>query len=216
MKRADLNTLTTLHFVAAFIVITVCCNLACVPEETSDSGREASEAVDARHVDSGEDRYFPPSEAEGGWRKGDPGSLGVDRAQLQEAIDYHDTSEFTQSHGGSLVIIYQGHIIGETYVTGTEDGPQPWTRLSAIEVHSSTKSVFGTAVGVFLDEYRDRVDLETYLVGQTREESLIPQIWEQPITDERKMQIKVKNVLSMTSEPTSSASSEVASIAGRI
>jgi CubicO group peptidase (beta-lactamase class C family) len=64
---------------------------------------------------------------------------------------------------------------------------------------SSTKSVFGTAVGVFLDEYRDRVDLDTYLVGFSREESLIPQIWDLPLTDDRKSRIKVKHVISMTS-----------------
>ena len=64
---------------------------------------------------------------------------------------------------------------------------------------SSTKSVFGTAVGVFLDEYKDKVNLESYLVGSSSEESLIPQIWDQPITDERKKRIKVKHVISMTS-----------------
>jgi hypothetical protein len=64
---------------------------------------------------------------------------------------------------------------------------------------SSTKSVFGTAVGVFLDEYKDRVDLDTYLVGTFHEDSLIPQIWDQPITDERKKRIKIKHVISMTS-----------------
>jgi CubicO group peptidase (beta-lactamase class C family) len=64
---------------------------------------------------------------------------------------------------------------------------------------SSTKSVFGTGVGVFLDDYKDQVNLDSYLVGESRESSLIPQIWDQPITDEAKKHIKVKHVLSMTS-----------------
>ena len=82
----------------------------------------------------------------------------------------------TTSHGGALVVVYQGHLISETYVTGS-GGPQPWTAQSCNDMKSSTKSVFGTAVGVFLEEYKDRVSLDTFLVGASREESLIPQIW---------------------------------------
>jgi len=143
--------------------------------------------------------YFPPSEPDGGWRVGDPHALGVDAGKLDDAIRYHDRSVLTTSHGGALVIVYRGHIIGETYTTGTEGGPQPWTKQSCNDVKSSTKSVFGTALGVFLEEHRDRVDLDTLLVGTCREDSLIPQIWDQPLTDERKKRIKVKHVISMTS-----------------
>jgi len=143
--------------------------------------------------------YFPPSEQDGGWRIGGPRELGVDVGQLTGAIDYHDSAAFTKSYGGAIVIIYKGHVIGESYVTGTEGGPRPWTRRTCNSLASSTKSVFGTAVGVFLEEYKDRVNLDTYLVGQSRDDSLIPQIWDQPITDERKTRIKVKHAISMTS-----------------
>ena len=143
--------------------------------------------------------YFPPSEYDGGWRVGDPTTLGVDARLLSEAIAYHDSNHVTTSYGGALVVIHKGHVIGESYTTGEEGGPQPWTASSCNDMKSSTKSVFGTAVGVFLDEYKDRVNLDTYLVGPSREESLIPQIWDQPLTDPRKMQIKVRHVLSMTS-----------------
>jgi CubicO group peptidase (beta-lactamase class C family) len=145
------------------------------------------------------DDYFPPSEHEGGWRVGDPATIGVKVDKLNEAIKYHDKEVFTKSYGGSLLIIFKGYIIGESYVTGKEGGPQPWTKHSCNDVKSSTKSVFGTAVGVFLDEFKERVNLDTYLVGKSREDSLIPQIWDQPITDERKKKIKVKHVISMTS-----------------
>jgi len=146
-----------------------------------------------------DDAYYPPSKEDGGWRVGDTRSLGVDEARLHEAIEYHDSSDFTRSHGGALVIVYKGYIISESYVTGTEGGPQPWTPSSCNDVKSSTKSVFGTAVGVFLEEYRGRVNLDTPLVGTSREDSLIPQIWDQPITDERKKRIRVKHAISMTS-----------------
>jgi CubicO group peptidase (beta-lactamase class C family) len=143
--------------------------------------------------------YVPPSEKDGGWRTGDPSALGVDGGRLAEAISYHDKDRVSTSYGGALVIVYKGHVIGESYVTGAEGGPQPWTPQTCNDMKSSTKSVFGTAVGVFLEEYKDRVNLDTYLVGTSREDSLIPQIWDQPITDERKKKIKVKHVISMTS-----------------
>ena len=144
--------------------------------------------------------YFPPSEKEGGWRVGDPHDLGVDIDLLDEALNYHAGSEIsTKRYGGALVIIYKGHIIGESYSTGTMGGPQPWTQSTCNDMKSSAKSVFGTAVGVFLEEYKDRVNLDTLLVGNCREDSLIPQLWDQGLTDARKKKIKVKNVLSMTS-----------------
>ncbi|MGI9628943.1 MAG: serine hydrolase domain-containing protein [Longimicrobiales bacterium] len=153
----------------------------------------------AQVIGSTQDPYFPPPEEEGGWRVTSPGDLDVNPTLIREALAYHDTAVQTTSYGGALVIVYQGHVIGESYVTGSEGGPRPWTATSCNDMKSSTKSVFGTAAGVFLDEFKDQVDLETLLVGSSRSEALIPQIWDQPITDERKTRIKVKHALSMTS-----------------
>ena len=147
-----------------------------------------------------DDVYFPPSEQDGGWRVEKPQSLGVDADRLRETIDAHNrNATFSGNDGAALVIIYKGHIIGETYVTGANGGPDPWVQTTCNDMKSSTKSVFGTAVGVFLEEYKDRVTLDTLLVGPSPEESLIPQIWDQPLTDQRKTRIKVKHALSMTS-----------------
>lgn len=85
------------------------------------------------------DDYTPPPERDGGWRVGDPESLGADSSRLREAIDYHDAAAVTTSHGGALVIINKGHIIGESYVTGTDGGPRPWTRDTCNDMKSSTK-----------------------------------------------------------------------------
>lgn len=145
------------------------------------------------------DGYVPPSEDAGGWRIAQPGALGLDAARLGEAVNFHDAAVQTTSYGGALVIIYRGHLVEESYTSGTEGGPQPWTARTCNDMKSSTKSVFGTAVGVFVEEFKDRVDLDSYLVGSSREESLIPQVWDQPITDERKTKIKIKHAISMTS-----------------
>ena len=158
-----------------------------------------SSCVRGETSNQSQSRYFPPPESQGGWRATDPHALGLDAARLQEAIEFHDGSYVTSSYGGALVVIYKGQIVGESYVTGSEGGPQPWTASTCNDMKSSTKSVFGTAVGVFLDEFKDRVNLDTLLVGGSREESLMPQIWDQPISDERKQRIKVKHVISMTS-----------------
>jgi CubicO group peptidase (beta-lactamase class C family) len=126
--------------------------------------------------------------------------MGVDADKLNNAIKYHDSNEIiTRKFGGAVIIVYKGYIIGESYVTGTEGGPQPWTHHICNDMKSSAKSVFGSAVGVFLEEYKHRANLDTLLVGTCREDSLIPQIWDQPITDDRKKKIKIKHVLSMTS-----------------
>jgi CubicO group peptidase (beta-lactamase class C family) len=147
-----------------------------------------------------EEKYFPPSEQKGGWRVGDPQKLGINCLLLKRAIEYHNNNEFfTKKYGGAIVIIHKGYLIGESYITGEDGGPQPWTKNTCNDMKSSTKSVFGTAVGVFLKEYKDQINLDTLLVGKNREDSLIPQIWDQPISDDRKKKIKVKHVLSMTS-----------------
>jgi CubicO group peptidase (beta-lactamase class C family) len=145
------------------------------------------------------DDYCPPPEHEGGWRVTDPKKLGVNETLLKQTISSHNNHGATKSYGGALVIVYKGHIIVENYVTGEKGGPQSWGRDTCNDVKSSTKSIFGTTVGAFLNEYGSRVSLDTPLIGTNREESLIPQIWEQHITDDRKTRIKVKHVLSMTS-----------------
>ncbi len=173
--------------------------LPCVTGASIDFDNGADQSALGVHdsVDTG--TYYPPSEIEGGWRKAAPSDLGVSMAKLREAFRYHDSADVTTSYGGALVIIYKGHLIAESYTTGDLGGPENWTPATCNDMKSSTKSVFGTAAGVFLDEYRDTVDLETPLIGVSHDSSLIPQIWSQPLTDERKMLIKVKHVLSMTS-----------------
>jgi CubicO group peptidase (beta-lactamase class C family) len=145
------------------------------------------------------DGYVPPAEDAGGWRVSEPGALGVDDVRLRDAFDFHDHAIQTTSFGGALVVIYKGHLVGESYQKGNEGGPKRWTAQTCNDMKSSTKSVFGTAMGVFLDEYKDRVSLDSYLVGASREESLVPQIWDQPLTDARKQRIKIKHAISMTS-----------------
>ena len=142
----------------------------------------------------------PLSETAGGWRQEAPQALGVNRDKLEDALAYHQHHpSATANNGGALVIIYKGHLIAEQYVTGQLAGPQPWTVRTCNDVKSATKSVFGTAAGLFLHEYRNQFNLDTPLVGDSAANSLIPQIWEQPLTDQAKARIKIRHLLSMTS-----------------
>lgn len=145
------------------------------------------------------DDYFPPPEAAGGWRRGAPAALGADAVRLREVLDWHRAQPYAAELGASLLVVYRGHLVVEDYVTGSRGGPQPWTAATCNDLKSSTKSVFGTAAGVFLEEFKDRVTLDSHLVGSSRATSLIPQIWDQPLTDPRKAAIRVRHVLSMTS-----------------
>ncbi len=146
------------------------------------------------------DDYFPPPEGEGGWRTERPVALGIDADRLLRAVDAHNTDAvLTGNDGGALLVVYRGHVVAESYVTGSEGGPQPWGHATCNDMKSSTKSVLGTAVGVFLDEFRDQVSLDSLLIGGSADESLIPQIWDNPLTDDRKSRIRVKHALSMTS-----------------
>lgn len=159
------------------------------------AGLDSAEWAGTRNQEA----IYPRPEGDGGWQRADPGDLGVDPGRLQQAVRFHDSARATTSHGGALLVVRSGVVIAESYVTGTEGGPQPWTAETCNDMKSSTKSVFGTAAGVFLDEYGALVNLDTLLVGTGPGDSLIPQIWDQPITDERKTRIRIRHALSMTS-----------------
>ena len=198
MRNGTDKSISRREVVKAAGISAVSLGLSGVPAPLLGRVRSGRGLDDARAAPS-QDRSFPPPEQEGGWSVESPVEMGVHPARFADAMAYHDGHVMTTSYGGALVVVYKGRIIGESYTTGTEGGPRPWTARTCNDMKSSTKSVFGTAAGVFLDEYSDRVNLDSYLVGSSREESLIPQIWEQPLSDERKARIKVKHVLSMTS-----------------
>lgn len=198
MRKSDHTHISRRQFLGTAGVYAAGLGLISPSAEFFREHRRMSCVTDNKYMPS-KDMYVPPPEKDGGWRVGKPQALEVDEGRLKDAIEFHDTHSVTTGHGGALVIVYKGYIIGESYVTGTEGGPQPWSPQTCNDMKSSTKSVFGTAVGVFLEEYKDRVNLDTLLVGSSRDSSLIPQIWDQPLTDERKTKIKVKHVISMTS-----------------
>jgi hypothetical protein len=70
----------------------------------------------ATHTATSEDRYFPPSDAQGGWRTlENPSEIraltGIDKARLDAALQYTQTSS---QHGG-LLVIRHGYLVYEKY-----------------------------------------------------------------------------------------------------
>ncbi len=141
--------------------------------DPATAGQAAASSPVPRSPTAGSD-YFPPAERAGGWRKSDARSLGMNPDRLVQAVRYHDESPVTTSRGGALVVVHQGHVVAESYVTGAAGGPREWSARTCNDMKSSTKSVFGTAVGVFLDEHRDTVTLDSLLVGEAADRSLVP------------------------------------------
>jgi CubicO group peptidase (beta-lactamase class C family) len=146
--------------------------------------------------------YFPPPEEKGGWRtllpeSGAPDAAakakirevgGVDWDKLQQAWEFCSGVE----GANQLLVIRRGHIVGE------------WTkdcdRKKAFNIYSSSKSYTSVAWGLLLKDSEDgklpggkRIRLDTKVcTSEWLPEAL-------PLSDPRKADITVRNLLNMAS-----------------
>jgi CubicO group peptidase (beta-lactamase class C family) len=134
------------------------------------------------------DEYFPPSEADGGWRYAesdeevrewarlDPRTLAL--AETQQGSDFGEDS-------WCISIIRNGVLAAEFRSVDIVDS-------SRFDVWSCTKSFTSLAFGIILNEpaYADRLNLESAVY------EFIPE--GHPLTDERKVRVTVGQLLSMT------------------
>jgi CubicO group peptidase (beta-lactamase class C family) len=146
--------------------------------------------------------YFPPSEDQGGWRsllpdQGPPDAArkaeireraGVDWDKLEEAWKHN------ASVGGStgLLVIRKGYIVGEWYKGGD--------RKKDFNIYSSSKSYTSTAFGLILADFGagtlpggKTLTLDTKVCNA----EWIPESL--PLSDPRKAEITVRNLLNMAS-----------------
>ncbi len=129
--------------------------------------------------------YFPPTEAQGGWRAlRTPEEVreigGMDPRRLALGAEHN---AFQASTTSSLVVIRHGWLVAEWY----EASALATTRY---DIWSATKSVTGTAYGILFDERPD-LSLETRVYEHLPEGH--------PLTDPRKAGITLGHLLSMTS-----------------
>jgi CubicO group peptidase (beta-lactamase class C family) len=146
--------------------------------------------------------YFPPPEAQGGWRsllpaEGDPSDddkaridklAGVDWDKLKEAWDHN-----TKGEGATgLLVIRRGYIVGEWYLA--------CDRRTDFNVFSCSKSYTSTAFGLILSDFKAAAGSgkpELSLDTKVCNERWIPEAL--PLTDPRKADITVRHLLNMAS-----------------
>jgi CubicO group peptidase (beta-lactamase class C family) len=132
--------------------------------------------------------YFPPPDAEGGWREAKTVSLardlaGVDLSQLEPA---YTITERSTAHGG-LVVVRKGYLVMERYFGRASRNANP-------DMASTGKGFCSIACGIMLDEFKDKIPqgLDTKVFTQ----AFLPQAF--PLNDSRKADITLGQLLCMT------------------
>lgn len=146
--------------------------------------------------------YFPPPEAQGGWRSllpatGEPNAdekakiaqvAGVDWDTLKEAWIHN-----TQGEGATgLLVIRRGQIVGEWY--------RDCDKATDFNIFSCSKSYTSTAFGLVLTDFGAAAGSSTRplsLDTKVCNEQWIPEAL--PLTDPRKAEITVRHLLNMAS-----------------
>jgi CubicO group peptidase (beta-lactamase class C family) len=123
--------------------------------------------------------YFPPPDAQGGWRTG---AAGMDRARLDQAFEY---ASRTSQHGG-LLVVRHGYLVYERYYgRGNRE---------AIPTMASVGKAFTSiSCGIMLNEFRGKMPdgLDTKVFTK----QLLPEAF--PLDDPRKAEITLGQLLSM-------------------
>jgi len=138
---------------------------------------------------AGTDDYFPPPDSAGGWRTlKDAAQIrkvaGVDAARLDQAFEFEKE---TSQHGG-LVVVRHGYLVYEKYFGQGDREAHP-------DMASIGKAFTSISCGIMLQEMRDRIPegLETKVFTQR----YLPEAL--PLSDPRKADIKLGQLLTMTS-----------------
>lgn len=134
------------------------------------------------------DDYFPPSDADGGWREAKTAEAcrdlaGMDLSQLEPA---YTLTERSTAHGG-LLVVRKGYLCLERYFGRASRNCNP-------DMASTGKAFCSIACGIMLEEFRDRIPdgLDTKVFTET----YLPQAF--PLDDPRKAEITLGQLLCMT------------------
>jgi CubicO group peptidase (beta-lactamase class C family) len=133
--------------------------------------------------------YFPPPDAQGGWRTGDQGSPpgtvgGLEKSLLDDAFDYVRTSS---RHGGLLVLSH-GWLVYERYFGRASREAHP-------NMHSIAKMFTSVSCGILVAEHVAR--FPDGLAQKVFTKEFLPEAF--PLDDERMADIRMGNLLTMTS-----------------
>jgi CubicO group peptidase (beta-lactamase class C family) len=143
----------------------------------------------AARADMHESPYFPPPDAQGGWRILDQASKirivgAMDKARLDDAFEYAKTCS---RHGG-LLVLRHGHLVYERYYGRANREARP-------NMHSVAKMFTSVSCGIMLSEHKDR--FPNGLAQRVFTKEYLPQAF--PLSDPRIADIRLGNLLTMTS-----------------
>src|SRR5438034_4139123 len=151
-------------------------------------------------ADATRSTYFPPPEYQGGWRtllpeSGQPNAeqkakirqlTGCDWDKLEEAWQHNATAPGATG----LIVIRKGYVVAEWY--------RDCDRTNTFNIYSSSKSYTSTAFGLILDDFGNgplpngkKLTLDTKICNA----EWIPESL--PLSDPRKSEITVRNLLNM-------------------
>ena len=133
--------------------------------------------------------YFPPSDANGGWRKAEKVEQvyklgGMEKARLDQAFEY---AQRTSQHGG-LLVARHGWLVYERYYGKGSREANP-------AMASVGKAYTSIACGIMLREEHDKIPLGLDQKVFTNE--YLPEAF--PLSDPRKADIKLGHLLTMSS-----------------
>ncbi|MDA0708680.1 MAG: serine hydrolase [bacterium] len=128
--------------------------------------------------------YFPPSDAEGGWRTCHPSDVGMDAGQLDETFEF---IQGTTKNGG-LAIVKDGHLVYERYFG---KGHRNWAPNSGSCGKSFTSIAMGILLGERPDRFPDGLDQKVFTPDY-----LPPAVF--PLRDARMANIRLGHLLTMT------------------
>lgn len=172
-----------LAFAVCMQLLTVSCLAQARPAETTES---TAKSLAQKPAD-----YFPPPESKGGWRKlEDPQAIrrlgGMDPAKLQELKQWLLDSD---DRPFAAVVIRNGYIVLEVE---RDNSSVTNTRTVA----SCAKAICATVLAIAAEESQ-KGHLPRRMTFDDPAFDYIP--WAQPLSDPRKAQIKVKQLLNHTS-----------------
>ncbi|HEV2272989.1 MAG TPA: serine hydrolase [Acidobacteriaceae bacterium] len=143
----------------------------------------------AVHAAVSDEPYFPPPDAQGGWRTLERASeiralAGIDVGRLDEAFQYVQT---TSQHGG-LLVVRNGYLVYEKYFGRGNRQANP-------NMYSIGKMFTSAACGIMLSEHSSR--FPDGLAQKVFTPEYLPQAF--PLSDPRMAEIQLGHLLTMTS-----------------
>jgi CubicO group peptidase (beta-lactamase class C family) len=152
------------------------------------------------------DEYFPPPDAEGGWRTLTTAAdvrekAGMDLAKLDQAFSICERG----TQNGGLLVVRHGYLVFERYFGRASRNANP-------DMASTGKAFTSIACGIMLREFRDKIP--DGLATKVFNETYLPEAF--PLDDSRKAEITLGQLLCMSAGYWGEGQAPTGIIAGKV